>query len=130
MTMTTMCCGQCGIEFQVPDHFYKERRETGKGWYCPNGHTRVFRETDLDKMRRERDNAVQQKVRAEQEAAHAELMRLKAEREMKRLKKRAAAGTCPCCNRTVIQMSRHMKTKHPEFVAEEITNVVALKAKK
>jgi hypothetical protein len=25
---------------------------------------------------------------------------------------------CPCCQRTVSQMARHIKTKHPEYVAE------------
>lgn len=128
--MHLMCCGECGIEFTVPEHFYAERYKTGKGWCCPNGHNRVFKESEVDKMRRERDSAIQQRARAEQETAHAEKMRLKAERETKRLKKRAAAGTCPCCNRTVGQMARHMKTKHPDFVAAETTNVVSMKVKK
>lgn len=35
--------------------------------------------------------------------------------ESAKLKKRASAGICPCCNRTVSQMARHMKSKHPEF---------------
>jgi|HubBroStandDraft_4_1064222.scaffolds.fasta_scaffold00027_65 hypothetical protein len=64
---TRMACGECGIEFDVPEHFYKERKENGKGWYCPNGHSRVFRESDLDKMRRERDQAKQQLARVEEE---------------------------------------------------------------
>lgn len=51
-----------------------------------------------------------------------------AKKETKRLKKRAVAGTCPCCHRTVNAMVRHMKTKHPEFVAQDTTNVVPIKA--
>ena len=127
---TEMVCGDCGIKFAVPDHFYSERKQTGKNWYCPNGHIRVFRETDVDKMRRERDMAIQQRARAEEEAKRQERLRMKAEGETKRLKKRAAAGTCPCCQRTVVQMARHMKDKHPEFVAKETTNVVPINAKK
>ena len=128
--MHGMCCGECGIEFTVPEHFYQERLKTGKGWNCPNGHNRAFKESEADKMRRERDIAIQQRARSEQEAAREVQLRLKAERETKRLKKRAAAGTCPCCQRTVTQMARHMKTKHPEFVVEETTNVVPMKVAK
>ena len=78
-------------------------------------------------MRRERDIAKQQLARAEDERRAAERKAEKALKETKRLKKRAAAGTCPCCSRTVIQMARHMKTKHPDFVAKETTNVVPIK---
>lgn len=34
------------------------------------------------------------------------------------LRNRAAAGVCPCCNRTFEQLGRHMTTKHPEYVKE------------
>lgn len=37
-----------------------------------------------------------------------------------RLRKRASAGVCPCCNRTFSQLARHMQTKHPTFIAQEI----------
>ena len=32
-----------------------------------------------------------------------------------RQKKRAAAGVCPCCNRTFKQLARHMERKHPNY---------------
>lgn len=37
-----------------------------------------------------------------------------------KLKKRAANGVCPCCNRTFVDLARHMAGKHPTFLAEEI----------
>jgi chromosome segregation ATPase len=115
-----MACGECGIEFDVPDHFYRERKETGGDWYCPNGHIRVFRESDVEKLRRERDR-LQQRIACVEDEKRA------AEKQVARLKKRASSGTCPCCQRTFANMSRHMKHKHPEFVAD---NVVKLKAAK
>ena len=118
--MIRMCCGQCGIEFDIPEPFYRERKEDGGHWYCPNGHCRVFRESEASKLRRERDRLQQQLAQRDDEINTKQ-------RQIKRLEKRAAAGTCPCCQRTFNNMSRHMKTKHPEFVAE---NVVPLKAKK
>lgn len=123
-----MCCGECGIEFEVPPHFYTERQQTGKNWYCPNGHSRVFRESEADKMRRERDIARQQLARAEQEKNEAEAKQRLAERKLAKIKRRASVGSCPCYQRTFSNMARHMKTKHPEFIAEAAENVVRLKA--
>ncbi len=113
-----MCCGECGIEFCVPDFFQEERKKTGKGWHCPNGHSRVYKESDADKFRRERDRALQQLAQRDDAIAAKD-------RELKRLKKRAAAGTCPCCQRTFSNMSRHMKQKHPDF--DHASNIVPLK---
>lgn len=124
-----MCCGECGIEFHVPQHFYDERRKTGKGWHCPNGHSRVFRESDADKFRRERDQAKQEIARIEQEREEQRARAEKAERATARLKKRASAGTCPCCNRTFANMAEHMKGQHPEFVADGGATVVPIKRK-
>jgi len=72
LTLVNMQCGECGIQFAVPDFFNEERKKTGKGWFCPNGHSRVYRESDADKFRRERDQAIQQKAMAEQQAAEAD----------------------------------------------------------
>lgn len=115
-----MCCGECGIEFQVPDFFQEERKKTGKGWHCPNGHPRVYRESDADRFRRERDRALQQ-------IAERDDMLAAKDREIKRIKKRAASGTCPCCQRSFGNMALHMKRQHPEYVKETGANVVQLK---
>ena len=117
--MTPMQCGECGIEFHVPETWRAEKKQTGRGWYCPNGHSRVYKESDVDAMRRERDKAVQEQARLAEEVAVKE-------KEVARLKKRSSAGVCPCCTRTFTNMARHMKTKHPELLA---SNVVKLKSK-
>jgi hypothetical protein len=120
--MTLMSCGECGINFAVPDRFYIERRDKNASlsWYCPNGHNRIFKESEADRLRRERDRLAQQLAQKDDAIAERD-------RKLKRLAKRAAAGTCPCCQRTFSNMTRHMKTKHPEMVAE---NVVKLKARR
>jgi hypothetical protein len=116
-----VCCNvDCGIAFAVPQWWHEGKQKTHAWFYCPNGHRQHFTdESDEEKFRRERDIARQQLARAEQEAT-------KAQKEVKRLKRRAATGVCPCCNRTVSQMERHMKTKHPEFIAE---NAVRMKSR-
>lgn len=114
--MTEMTCGECGIQFAVPEDWRAEKQRTGNGWYCPNGHPRVYRESDEEKAK---------KALAEERRRHANtLARLneaqeaerKAQAEMRRMKKRTSAGVCPCCNRTFQQLARHMKTKHPDHV--------------
>lgn len=120
MIFTTIACGKCGVEFGVPSWFDRERRENGDGFFCPNGHERVYKDSEVDKLRRERDRLAQRIAERDDEIA-------KQQKKVKRLEKRAAAGTCPCCNRTFSNMSQHMKKQHPEFVAD---NVVKLKERK
>lgn len=124
---TGMCCGECGIEFTVPDHFYAERQKTGAGWYCPNGHARAFKESQVDKLRRERDRLAQQLAERDDRIAAERTRADKAEAATQRLKKRTAAGTCPCCKRTFSNMSEHMKHQHPQFVCDTGAKVVPIK---
>lgn len=123
-------CGVCSCTYAVPqvmrDHFY----ENGGFWRCPNGHSWGYAEgaktkaAEEARIRRERDRLQQENARLAEEAEQAERERLKAERALARHKKRAAAGTCPCCNRTFANMARHMRDQHPDF------NVVPLVARK
>jgi hypothetical protein len=34
---------------------------------------------------------------------------------MTRIKKRVAAGVCPCCNRSFKDLARHMAGQHPDY---------------
>lgn len=113
--MAEMICGECGIHFMVPERWRADKQRTGKGWYCPNGHGRVYRESDLDKAK---SALAAEKERHQQTLSRlnkSEAAKQKAQGEIKRIKKRAAAGVCPCCNRTFQQLARHMKTKHPDY---------------
>lgn len=127
-------CGLCACTYAVPkvmrDYYY----ENGGFWKCPNGHSwgyKVGHQTERkeqERIRQERDRLQQQNARLAEEAEAAERERLKAERALKRHKKRAAAGTCPCCQRTFANMARHLKAEHPDFVREQGANVIPLKA--
>lgn len=124
-------CGTCAIRHTVPEIVYDTYAREGGFWHCPNGHQRGFRkgsdEIERENTRRERDRLKQDAARMEEEIRAQRERADKAEAATKRLKKRAAAGTCPCCQRTFSNMSRHMQTKHPEFRAEAV-NVVPLRA--
>jgi len=115
-------CGKCGCHFGLSEEYKKEKMESKEVFYCPNGHPRAYVESTSDKMRRERDRLAQQLAQRDDEIKSKE-------REIKRIKKRAAAGTCPCCQRTFSNMSTHMKNQHPEFVADSGAKVVPIKRK-
>jgi hypothetical protein len=119
--VTHLACGECGIEFYVPTFWYAKRAKDGesnKAYHCPNGHRRIFVTSELERVRQERDRLKQQLAQKDDELLQANLDAIKAEKKHKRLEKRTAAGTCPCCKRTFSNMSRHMKSEHPEFVAD------------
>lgn len=134
----TCCNAQCGISFAVPEWWAKGRRETHATFYCQNGHSQSYQtESNAEKFRRERDIARQQMARVEQERedqrtrVDKERIRAeKAEQAKKKLEKRTAAGTCPCCQRTFSNMTTHMRKQHPQFVAGQVTNVVPMKQAK
>lgn len=124
-------CPVCGVRYAMPRIVDDEHRELGgksKGWWCPNGHSRIYTESEADTLRRERDRLKQQAARLEDEKRKA---REEAEHERRRangykgaatrLKNRAKAGICPCCNRHFENLERHMKSQHTD---EDLSNVV------
>lgn len=118
-----MTCGRCGCDFVMPDGLYEAAKcSPNISFWCPYGHQCHFPagETNEERLSRELNNQKQQNARIEDEAREARAAALKAEWATKRLKKRVAAGVCPCCHRTVSQMARHMQAKHPGFVAGNV----------
>lgn len=116
--MTDMHCGNCGITYAVPEAWRAEKQKNGAGFYCPNGCNRVYRESDADKVRKELQAEKEMHKRTLARLNEAEAAEQKAVSELKRQRKRHAAGICPCCNRTLQQLMKHMKTKHPDYSLE------------
>lgn len=114
--LTEMQCGECGIVFSVPESWRAEKQRTGNGWYCPNGHSRVYRESDTDKFKRLLDEERKRHANTLSRLNEAKASEQKVTKQLKRINKRVSAGVCPCCNRTFQQLARHMKSKHPEVI--------------
>lgn len=117
----------CGTPFMAPERLVDSARNHGHTLYCPHGHTITWKETELDRVRRDRDRLKQDAARLVDERLAADARTARAERETKRMKKRAAAGTCPCCQRSFSNMATHMKRQHPEYVKETGANVIPIK---
>ncbi|WP_051790995.1 hypothetical protein [Amycolatopsis jejuensis] len=117
LTLVSTHCVTCGVPFAMPDYLMRKRREDGGDFYCPNGHSLVFRESEATKLKRRLEWA-------ESNATHQRDQREAAERSNAALRgvitkqrKRAAAGVCACCNRSFRDVARHMASQHPGFVA-------------
>ncbi len=118
-----MQCGSCGVIFVVPLIVHQHHFDNGGFAHCSNGHSLGWEEgnTEREAVRRERDRLKQENARLEDEkkewiaTANAQLDRARqAESKLKVQSARIGAGVCPCCNRTVSQLARHMQSKHPD----------------
>lgn len=129
-------CNTCGIQFAVTEDFI-ERRDDHKGFYCPNGHNLYFpQKSDADKLRDQLKEQERQTKKAEyegflykqeydreHEAHQATSKQLSTTKgQLTKTKKRIAGGACPCCNRSFVDLHKHMHTQHPEYAADEVTS--------
>lgn len=115
-------CWKCKAEIWLPDALYEAaKRSSNIGFYCSYGHSAIFKEgeTDLDKMRRERDRALQQIAERDDTINNLEHRRRAAVGQVTKIKNRVGHGVCPCCNRSFENLARHMNSKHPDFKKEE-----------
>ena len=109
------CCS-CGITFTMPQWFFDRAREDNTVWfYCPQGHRQHYANSEVTKLREqlERAQTREKHLQDQREAAERHASAMKG--QVTRLKNRAKAGVCPCCNRSFVQLERHMKSKHPDF---------------
>lgn len=127
-------CPQCGIPTRVTAAFVRERRADRRSFYCLWGHPMNYNRSTVDKLRedlalankkietaKQREAELADQIRMQAERAAAAERRTSAARGVAtRLKNRAAAGVCPCCNRSFSQLRAHMEKQHPGFRAEEI----------
>jgi Zn ribbon nucleic-acid-binding protein len=121
-TINLYDCCSCGAPIALTEpHERWLRVDSSRQFYCPYGHPQIFREGEVDRLRKKLEVQTRTATEMAERAAAAERAqeieakkRAAAERELMRTKTRVAGGVCPCCNRTFVQLARHMKTKHPE----------------
>jgi len=124
-------CSKCKCQMWIPDELntaaLHKRGPDGISFYCAYGHGQHYTqgESDLDKMRRERDRLAQQvaykddRIKSLRDEADAAGRRAAAAKgQVTKIKNRVGHGVCPCCNRTFQNLHRHMTTEHPTFTAE------------
>ena len=119
--LQTLVCGTCGVLHAIPQAMHEALQREGGYWTCPNGHSRGYGKgtiaAERDRLRKELAAETERKSAALARANTAERQRDKLQRAAKLAARRASAGVCPCCQRTFVQLARHMKCKHPEHGA-------------
>jgi hypothetical protein len=119
-------CAACGVVFAITEEFRASRQKDGKTFYCPNGHTLHYSESEAERLRKKLERTEQQLAWQRDMREGANRRADAAERKLRatkgvvtKMKKRAAAGICPCCNRHFVQLERHMANKHPDYAVED-----------
>lgn len=117
------CCS-CGVTFGMPNDMDDQRRKDGKSFYCPNGHSQSYSETDGKRLKLERERTARLTAQLDQQRAAREAAERRASAlrgQVTKIKRRIGKGVCPCCNRSFSALAEHMRTQHPEFVEEPAT---------
>lgn len=123
LTLVIEECYTCGIVFGMPDSLKTRLLRTHETFYCPAGHGQHYTgPSDVEKLKKQLEAAEQQigtltaRARHEQDQREAaERNERAAKRELNRTKKRVSNGVCPCCNRTFVNLQRHMAGRHPDY---------------
>lgn len=116
------CCS-CGIPFAVTRDFQRERIKDRTSYYCPSGHAQAYVGKTEAQKERERAERLQRQVEAREADLRFEQKRLENERrahaatkgQLTKTKKRVANGVCPCCNRSFVNLGKHMAGQHPDY---------------
>lgn len=117
----------CAVQFAIPAWYEQKLRETQDTFFCPHGHPQGFcGKNEEQKLRDELAAKARQMEYLEADLARARRDRDHHERsaqitrgKAKALRKRVAAGLCPCCRRPFANLMRHMQHEHPNFAAKE-----------
>lgn len=118
LAFVTIECYRCGVIFAVLDDLHRNLREKKHSFYCPNGHSQAYTESEADRLRKELADKERALAWEKERAASLDKQVTKEKKANARLKRRVSVGVCPCCQRTVSQLAKHIQTKHPDYVTE------------
>lgn len=118
-TFTVIACPQCSMEFAITAEFEQQRRSRRDSFYCPAGHPNYFPGlTDAQRVQKLNADLDIERTRlshARKELDYAKRAVKAQSTRLRKVKDRVKNGVCPCCNRTFINLQRHMHTKHPSY---------------
>ena len=120
-------CPSCGTIFAITEELKDRRYEDGKSFYCPNGHTMSWHESEADRQRKraeQAENALKwtrisrDAARDQAQAAHHSARAYKG--HLTRMRRSVAAGRCPVagCRRTFSNVVAHIEGQHPTWAHE------------
>lgn len=113
--LVTETCINCGVIFALPSELKKHRLENKQNFYCPNGHSMVYTESEAERLRRQLKQANENERWERQHRETAERSLAATRGVVTKLRRRAHAGVCPFgCRRHFVDLERHVASKHPD----------------
>lgn len=121
--MAVKCCN-CGIYFGMTETLYEQRNKDGGPFFCPNGHSQFYTrhrdmEKELEVLRKKEAQMQAEMMLLQSELKYSNNLLRGARAAKTRLENRVKKGVCPCCNRSFVQLARHMASKHPDYAGQE-----------
>jgi len=127
VTMYVGDCHECGVIYGITTQYEARRREDGKSFYCPNGHTGVFGKGEIAAANaraaaaeaRERSARIRASAAYDQaQAAHRSASAYRG--QVTRMKNKITAGVCPVgnCRRHFDNVQAHVLTEHKSWAHE------------
>lgn len=121
-------CPSCGVPYGLAKSYRDRRRDDHQGWKCPNGCAVHFPagtsdlekkaaklEAELEAARSLAQREANRRVQAEHQVVVSDRRRAAAKGQLTKTKNRIANGVCPCCNRTFVNLGKHMAGQHPDY---------------
>lgn len=119
-------CYKCHVVFGMTSDHKKRCLNNGDDFFCPNGHRQHYTTSTVQKLQNKLD---QKETLLEHERRSHSYTKMErdthkhGERAQKaaktRIKNRIAKGVCPCCNRTFVNLQKHMQGQHPNYSVVE-----------
>lgn len=120
--LKVMTCPVCGVVYAIPARLQENAYDRGHGeiqWFCCNGHQLGYHGKSEAEIAREKTEAALVREQATRDLlAHTERSLRSQKGATTKAKKRHASGVCPCCERSFVQLRRHMAAKHADYLAE------------
>lgn len=112
ITLEKVECGGCGGIFALSSHFIETKKRESGGFTCPYcSEKRGWWTSRADELKKELELKMKELTAVKCEVWRERGLKEAAEKKVHR----ATNGVCTCCNRSFVNLQRHMKTKHPEI---------------
>ena len=111
-----MDCASCGCVFAINTDYEARRRRDGRNFYCPNGHVNAWTEDEADRQAKRAALLAQQLASRDEDLRAARVAHAATKGQLTKVRKRAERGVCLHCQRSFVNVARHVADCHPEQV--------------
>lgn len=135
VTLEATTCAACGIYFAMPSGLLATRRKDAQAFYCPNGHSLSYHESEADRLQKKLAAKEAELARTTDylKGARARsdelLTRINGYRGVvARTKRRVSKGVCPCCSAKFKNLKEHMQQEHPKWDPDHAAEMLGEKS--